>query len=141
MASAAYILCITIFVLLACATQGRTCSFETIYQFGDSIADTGNLIRRGAVGASSNGARLPYGETYFNRPTGRFSDGRIMLDYIGKLTYSLSIVICQKLFLLFMCYNLTLKEQANNIYTCFALMIYSYGFSTPLFKSLFRQGC
>ncbi|KAF9623038.1 hypothetical protein IFM89_036019 [Coptis chinensis] len=56
---------------------------KSIYQFGDSIADTGNLIREGAVGARSYAARPPYGETFFRRPTGRCSNGLLMIDYIA----------------------------------------------------------
>ena len=56
---------------------------EAIYQFGDSISDTGNLIRDNAIGAKSNFARLPYGQTFFHKPTGRCSDGLLIVDYFG----------------------------------------------------------
>ncbi|KAH7846137.1 hypothetical protein Vadar_010384 [Vaccinium darrowii] len=39
-----------------------TCHFEKIYTFGNSLTDTGNLIRENPVGAAAY-ARLPYGET------------------------------------------------------------------------------
>lgn len=52
--------------------------FEAIYQFGDSLSDTGNYVREHASSAYS---RLPYGQTYY--PTGRASDGLIMVDYFG----------------------------------------------------------
>ncbi|CAO2823173.1 unnamed protein product [Amaranthus hypochondriacus] len=54
---------------------------EAIYQFGDSISDTGNFIRQNP---SSNFANLPYGETFFHKPTGRCSNGLIMIDFICK---------------------------------------------------------
>ncbi|KAF8397894.1 hypothetical protein HHK36_016819 [Tetracentron sinense] len=63
--------------------QPRICPFEAIYQFGDSISDTGNLIREGPAGARSHAARLPYGETTFHRPTGRCSNGLLMIDYLA----------------------------------------------------------
>lgn len=59
-----------------------TMEFEAIYQFGDSLADTGNLIRE-ATGSKTAFARLPYGQTYFHRPTGRCSDGLLMVDYFA----------------------------------------------------------
>lgn len=58
------------------------CPIEAIYQFGDSISDTGNQIRDHPV--LYYAARLPYGQTYFHdKPTGRWSDGLLMIDYIG----------------------------------------------------------
>ncbi|KMT06572.1 hypothetical protein BVRB_7g157440 [Beta vulgaris subsp. vulgaris] len=56
--------------------------FEAIYQFGDSLNDNGNFIRQLPGGPKSAVARLPYGET-LKRPTGRASDGLIMVDYIA----------------------------------------------------------
>ncbi|KAK9120200.1 hypothetical protein Scep_018293 [Stephania cephalantha] len=58
--------------------------FDTMYQFGDSISDTGNLIREGPLGASTPFSRFPYGDTYFNKPTGRCSNGLLMIDFIAK---------------------------------------------------------
>jgi hypothetical protein len=54
-----------------------------VFSFGDSLADTGNY--RFVYGNdSSHALRLPYGETFFHRATGRFSDGRVVLDFIGR---------------------------------------------------------
>ncbi|KAF7139277.1 hypothetical protein RHSIM_Rhsim07G0189400 [Rhododendron simsii] len=61
-----------------------TCHFDKIYQFGDSISDTGNLIRQKPVGAATAFARLPYGETFFKHATGRCSNGRLMIDFIAQ---------------------------------------------------------
>ncbi|KAF3454538.1 hypothetical protein FNV43_RR04986 [Rhamnella rubrinervis] len=58
----------------------KACNFNAIYQLGDSLADTGNLILENP--ASPIG-RLPYGETFFKKPTGRSSDGLLMIDYIA----------------------------------------------------------
>lgn len=56
---------------------------SAIYSFGDSLADTGNWLASNPA-AAGNIARSPYGETYFNRATGRFSDGRLVVDYIAQ---------------------------------------------------------
>ncbi|KAK2971811.1 hypothetical protein RJ640_009720 [Escallonia rubra] len=61
----------------------RRCKFDKIYQFGDSISDTGNLIREGTGGARTPFARPPYGETFFKNATGRCSNGMLMIDYIA----------------------------------------------------------
>ncbi|XVF39552.1 hypothetical protein PTKIN_Ptkin01aG0043300 [Pterospermum kingtungense] len=58
----------------------RTCHFDSIYQLGDSISDTGNLIREDPL---SPFARLPYGETFFKNATGRCSNGLLMIDYLA----------------------------------------------------------
>ncbi|KAG5521195.1 hypothetical protein RHGRI_033677 [Rhododendron griersonianum] len=61
-----------------------TCNFDRIYQLGDSISDTGNLIRERPMGAATPFARLPYGQTYFKSATGRCSNGRLMIDFIAQ---------------------------------------------------------
>lgn len=58
----------------------RPCNFNAIYQLGDSLSDTGNLIIQNPA---SRFARLPYGQTFFKKPTGRCSNGLLMIDYIG----------------------------------------------------------
>jgi phospholipase/lecithinase/hemolysin len=47
--------------------------------FGDSYADTGNSRK-----ALSSSWKLPYGITFPGKPSGRFSDGRILTDYVAR---------------------------------------------------------
>lgn len=59
--------------------------FSSVFAFGDSLTDTGNAIH------TSNpvyqiAARFPYGETFFHYPTGRCSDGRLVVDFLCKYT-------------------------------------------------------
>ncbi|KAH7845576.1 hypothetical protein Vadar_003670 [Vaccinium darrowii] len=61
-----------------------TCNFDQIYQLGDSISDTGNLIREQPIGAATAFASFPYGETFFKNATGRCSNGRLMIDFIAN---------------------------------------------------------
>ncbi|XP_048324066.2 acetylajmalan esterase [Ziziphus jujuba] len=58
----------------------KACKFNAIYQLGDSISDTGNIMYEDPGCPSS---KLPYGETFFNKPTGRYSNGLLMIDYIA----------------------------------------------------------
>ncbi|CAN8290974.1 unnamed protein product [Cochlearia groenlandica] len=58
--------------------------FESIISFGDSIADTGNLIGLSTPNKLPESAFPPYGETYFHYPTGRYSDGRLIIDFIAE---------------------------------------------------------
>ncbi|KAK9272571.1 hypothetical protein L1049_002945 [Liquidambar formosana] len=55
-----------------------SCDFPAVYNFGDSNSDTG------AISAAFYPAVLPYGETFFHRPVGRASDGRLVIDFIAE---------------------------------------------------------
>lgn len=57
--------------------------FKSIISFGDSIADTGNLLGLSDPNHLPHVAFPPYGETFFHHPTGRFSNGRLIIDFIG----------------------------------------------------------
>ncbi|KAG5604799.1 hypothetical protein H5410_026291 [Solanum commersonii] len=54
-----------------------TCNFAAIFNFGDSNSDTGGLS------AAFGQAPYPNGETFFHAP-GRFSDGRLLIDFIAE---------------------------------------------------------
>lgn len=75
---------ISLYILVvAKATKGNfICPLDSLYQFGDSLADTGNLIRVPFIGPTLPAARFPYGQT-FGRPTGRWSDGLLIIDFTG----------------------------------------------------------
>eukprot|EP00253_Pinus_taeda_P000985 PITA_00985 len=63
----------------------RRACYSAIYSFGDSLADTGNLLTAATdAGVRLSVANLPYGETYFGNATGRYSDGRLIVDYIAQ---------------------------------------------------------
>ncbi|KAG2687783.1 hypothetical protein I3760_09G067200 [Carya illinoinensis] len=57
--------------------------YESIFNFGDSLSDTGNFILSGALAFPVIG-KLPYGETFFQHATGRCSDGRLIVDFIAE---------------------------------------------------------
>ncbi|KAI4355382.1 hypothetical protein L6164_004162 [Bauhinia variegata] len=54
---------------------------NTLFVIGDSLFDAGNNQLYSHKEQSSN---WPYGETYFNKPTGRYSDGRVVPDFIAQ---------------------------------------------------------
>ncbi|KAI5065235.1 hypothetical protein GOP47_0019930 [Adiantum capillus-veneris] len=64
------------------STAGRGPSFEGMYAWGDSLTDTGNYQL--STGVDSPTAHLPYGQTFFHYPTGRASDGRLVVDFLAK---------------------------------------------------------
>ncbi|ESQ32842.1 hypothetical protein EUTSA_v10004667mg [Eutrema salsugineum] len=55
-----------------------TCGFPAIFNFGDSNSDTGGLS------AAFGQAPYPNGQTFFHSPSGRFSDGRLIVDFIAE---------------------------------------------------------
>ncbi|XP_021806580.1 esterase-like [Prunus avium] len=63
---------------LSLALALEDCEFPAIFNFGDSNSDTGGLS------SSLYQAPPPYGETYFHKPAGRFSDGRLIIDFLAK---------------------------------------------------------
>ncbi|KAG6508095.1 GDSL esterase/lipase At3g26430-like [Zingiber officinale] len=64
--------------LLVVAASSDSCYFPAIFNFGDSNSDTGGLSA--AFGATPS----PYGESFFGKPVGRYSDGRLLIDFIAS---------------------------------------------------------
>ncbi|KAL9235579.1 hypothetical protein vseg_010325 [Gypsophila vaccaria] len=56
--------------------------FTKIYAFGDSYTDTGNTVSTTTDPGPSGS--LPYGMTYFHHPTYRYSDGRLVIDFVAQ---------------------------------------------------------
>ncbi|EES02259.1 hypothetical protein BDA96_03G021300 [Sorghum bicolor] len=81
--------CSAVLVLLAaagCVWAPRAAAareYAAIFNFGDSLVDAGNLVVDGIPDYLAT-ARLPYGMNYFGYPTGRCSDGRLVVDFIAQ---------------------------------------------------------
>lgn len=54
------------------------CNFPAMYNFGDSNSDTGG------ISAAFQPIPWPYGQTFFKKPSGRDSDGRLLVDFIAE---------------------------------------------------------
>ncbi|MBA0745567.1 hypothetical protein Gogos_008139 [Gossypium gossypioides] len=64
------------------SSSAKRC-YKSIISFGDSLADTGNwviLLQQN----KPTPAFPPFGGTYFNRPTGRCCDGRLIVDFFAQ---------------------------------------------------------
>lgn len=58
--------------------ESKQCGEDAvIFTFGDSNSDTGGL-----TAGLGYDIPLPNGRLFFRHPTGRFSDGRIILDFL-----------------------------------------------------------
>ncbi|KAJ1402137.1 SGNH hydrolase superfamily [Sesbania bispinosa] len=60
------------------------CPYSSIFSFGDSLADTGNLYFSSHQSSSFHCFIPPYGQTYFHQPSARCSDGRLIIDFIAE---------------------------------------------------------
>ncbi|XP_076941540.1 GDSL esterase/lipase At1g28570-like [Bidens hawaiensis] len=84
--SSSFVTFIIIFQLLCTCTLYTNGCYTSIISFGDSLADTGNLKQ---LSYHTNQQSLhffypPYGETFFHEPTGRCSNGRLVIDFIAE---------------------------------------------------------
>ncbi|PIN21520.1 Alpha-L-fucosidase [Handroanthus impetiginosus] len=52
-------------------------NYPAVFNFGDSNSDTGDLVA--GLGES---LEPPNGQTYFQKPSGRFCDGRLIIDFL-----------------------------------------------------------
>uniref|UniRef100_M1D3H3 Zinc finger protein n=1 Tax=Solanum tuberosum TaxID=4113 RepID=M1D3H3_SOLTU len=78
-----------IFILVVCFIHPILCISSHgrpqagLFVFGDSLFDPGNNNYINTTTEYQANWR-PYGESFFKYPTGRFSDGRLIPDFIGK---------------------------------------------------------
>ncbi|EFJ07808.1 hypothetical protein SELMODRAFT_429497 [Selaginella moellendorffii] len=69
-------------VFLQVLTLASASQVQMLFLFGDSIFDTGN--NNFLPGSLAVANVTPYGTTSFGVPTGRFSDGRLIADFIAE---------------------------------------------------------
>ncbi|KDP22802.1 hypothetical protein JCGZ_00389 [Jatropha curcas] len=71
---------------LAADTQTNpNSSIKKIYAFGDSFTDTGNTRPPSSgPGGFNHVSSPPYGSTFFLKPSGRYCDGRIVIDFVAE---------------------------------------------------------
>lgn len=60
------------------ATSPTNFSYPAVFNFGDSNSDTGGLVAGIAFPVGP-----PNGQTYFLKPSGRFCDGRLIIDFFS----------------------------------------------------------
>lgn len=90
-------------------------NYPAIFNFGDSNSDTGGLI-------AGKGLQLnpPNGVTYFHKPSGRFCDGRLIIDFLSNIV------------------TIALIFQFNTMHTSFKFTNYNKGLPNP-FEIFIKQ--
>ncbi|KAF7129107.1 hypothetical protein RHSIM_Rhsim10G0021700 [Rhododendron simsii] len=63
---------------VAASSGGSGCGFPAVYSFGDDNSDTGGNA------AALDNLVLPNGQTFFGKPSGRYCDGRLIIDFIAE---------------------------------------------------------
>ncbi|KAK6921281.1 GDSL lipase/esterase [Dillenia turbinata] len=81
------VVALTIFLVsgpLSSASTPHSPPFRRIYAFGDSYTDTGNTQSATGPTGFNYVSSPPYGSTFFHHPTNRYSDGRLVIDFVAE---------------------------------------------------------
>jgi hypothetical protein len=80
---------LTLLSILSSTVNSIDFNYPAVFNFGDSNSDTGDL-------AAGLGFLLapPNGQIYFKTPTGRFCDGRLIVDFLSKVSISNLAKLC-----------------------------------------------
>ncbi|XP_010243766.1 PREDICTED: GDSL esterase/lipase 6 isoform X2 [Nelumbo nucifera] len=76
------LLLISLIVLVPSVVCASSYKIPAIYTFGDSILDAGN--NRFNKNCSAQADFPPYGSSFFHQPTGRFTNGRTVVDFLSQ---------------------------------------------------------
>ena len=79
MASRTAVFRVILFFICFTVANSVDFTYQAVFNFGDSNSDTGEF----AAGLGFQ-PPLPNGQTYFKTPSGRFCDGRLILDFLSK---------------------------------------------------------
>ncbi|GFZ18713.1 transmembrane CLPTM1 family protein [Actinidia rufa] len=63
-------------------TMASSSQFTAMFCFGDSLIDNGN---NNYLTSLAKANYVPYGVDFYEGPSGRFSNGRTIIDYLGDL--------------------------------------------------------
>ncbi|PPS13855.1 hypothetical protein GOBAR_AA06741 [Gossypium barbadense] len=75
-----------LFVIIVSIIQPVNGCFTSIFSFGDSLTDTGNLLEISLLESNKlpPSAFPPNGRTFFHHPSGRRCDGRLVIDFLAE---------------------------------------------------------
>ena len=104
-----YLCFLALFSTLFISTHGlgQLCLPEehvALFIFGDSLFDAGNNNYINTI-SDYQANYEPYGENFFKYSTGRFSDGRIIPDFIGNILLHMYCLVFYKISVFFLKIN------------------------------------
>lgn len=86
-------------------------SVSAVFVFGDSTSDTGN---NNYISTSFKSNFPPYGRDFLDHiPTGRFSNGRLGNDFVGKISNSFFFQFFVAKFIMFQLFFFFWKEKVG----------------------------
>ncbi|XP_065869352.1 GDSL lipase-like isoform X2 [Euphorbia lathyris] len=78
-------LCVSLKNPRICYDKFKAEEHKALFVFGDSLFDPGNnQYLNGSTDEGTQATSWPYGQSFFDHPTGRLSDGRIVPDFIAQ---------------------------------------------------------
>jgi hypothetical protein len=98
-------------LLSSCSLLVSSANVSAIFIFGDSIFDAGN--NHFNKNCSAQADFPPYGSSFFHRPTGRFTNGRTVADFICEL-YVLIFLLLLLLLLPHRQFSVNNNDNYNN---------------------------
>ena len=119
--------------------QTNNTTHFALFVFGESLYDPGNNNFLN-VSIEYKANFPPYGETFFRFPTGRYSDGRLIPDFICKLSLALAIFFLRVLILLMCAHVLLFLSFQGNHFCQIQLNFFFWGINcSPACKITFVE--
>ncbi|KDP23549.1 hypothetical protein JCGZ_23382 [Jatropha curcas] len=77
---AVHLLALLFFIIPPLKAKSIDFNYPAVFNFGDSNSDTGDLVAGLGILLES-----PNGQFYFKTPSGRFCDGRLIVDFLSTV--------------------------------------------------------
>ena len=139
-----YLCFLALFSTLFISTHGlgQLCLPEehvALFIFGDSLFDAGNNNYINTI-SDYQANYEPYGENFFKYSTGRFSDGRIIPDFIGNILLHMYCLVFYKISVFFFFFKLIICINCLFYFSWVCKVAIHYTMSTSWLPSIYWRG-